>query len=384
MIGSSNNILKLILVGPLPPPYSGTTVSFETLVKDLGNSNHFEVIKLIDTKANKTNRLKKIFSFIYIFFNLFWIGFKKRGSFDHIIINASNSRALVVGFFLSFFFSNVVVRFFGGAFHSRYKSFGFLRRYITRRVFLKTKVLLQTHAMIDYFIGEFKNSQIYHFPTSRNFNNFSLKRTSNKKSGSVRLIMLSEVREDKGVNVMAKAIDRLSQISGREIDAVLFGHLLPPYQDLKTGDAILGVSNFCYGGVLSAVDVPKELARADIFILPSFYAGEGYPGSIIEALMSGVPVVTTSFGPIPELVDSTCSILVTPNNVDSLVQAINNLIQDEALRQRLIEGAYKRGKMYDSNYWNGEGLYSILNNEHSAIYSLRDAKRGWRNKKLHK
>ncbi|MEO1626915.1 MAG: glycosyltransferase family 4 protein, partial [Bacteroidota bacterium] len=57
-----------------------------------------------------------------------------------------------------------------------------------------------------------------------------------------------------------------------------------------------------YKGVLSKAEVLPTLREYDVLILPTYYGGEGYPGSIIEAYSLGLPVITTRWKSIPEIV----------------------------------------------------------------------------------
>ncbi len=81
-------------------------------------------------------------------------------------------------------------------------------------------------------------------------------------------------------------------------------------------------------------DVPQLLAQAAIFVLPS--VSEGLPISILEAMETGLPVVATSVGGIPELVkNDVTGLLVPPQNPDKLASAICRLLADGALRERM-------------------------------------------------
>jgi glycosyltransferase involved in cell wall biosynthesis len=77
---------------------------------------------------------------------------------------------------------------------------------------------------------------------------------------------------------------------------------------------------------------------ADIFVLPSH--SEGSPLVIFEAMATGVPIIATSVGGIPEtLVDSATALLVPPCRPDALAAALAALSSDTALRQRLARAA---------------------------------------------
>jgi len=96
-------------------------------------------------------------------------------------------------------------------------------------------------------------------------------------------------------------------------------------------------------GLADRVDVPgwvgpervhQLIATADVLVLPSFI--ENLPLSIIEAMASGVAVVATPVGAVPDIVrDGETGLLVPVGDVDALQAALTRLVNDKPLRQRL-------------------------------------------------
>jgi len=86
-------------------------------------------------------------------------------------------------------------------------------------------------------------------------------------------------------------------------------------------------------------DVVPWLQALDIFALPS-YANEGVPQALLQAMLVGLPCVTTNIGSIGELAfaDGT-ALVVQPQDVGSLASALEKLMRDPALRARLGEAA---------------------------------------------
>lgn len=83
-----------------------------------------------------------------------------------------------------------------------------------------------------------------------------------------------------------------------------------------------------------STDVRTELARADVFVLPS--RSEGFPLAIVEAMFAGLPVVATGVGSVPEAVaDGETGLLVPKDDPDSLAAALRKLVEDADLRARM-------------------------------------------------
>jgi glycosyltransferase involved in cell wall biosynthesis len=87
-------------------------------------------------------------------------------------------------------------------------------------------------------------------------------------------------------------------------------------------------------------DVNPYYAIADVFILPSH--SEGSPNVLLEAMSAGVPVVATAVGGVPELLSSgKDSLLVKNHDLAGLANATVRLLDDEALRNRLVPLAHQ-------------------------------------------
>ena len=97
-------------------------------------------------------------------------------------------------------------------------------------------------------------------------------------------------------------------------------------------------------------DIPALLAAADIFVLPSHF--EGLPMSIIEAMLTGLPVVSTTIrGPREQVVDDVTGLLVPPFTVTPLADALNRLVGDGGLRGRMGQAGLERARLlYDESH----------------------------------
>ncbi len=88
-------------------------------------------------------------------------------------------------------------------------------------------------------------------------------------------------------------------------------------------------------------DIPSLLRTADVFVQSSRW--EGLPLAIIEAMMSGLPVVGTRVGGVAEVVAAgETGLLVPCQNPEALSSALNRLLHDPELRARMGEVGRRR------------------------------------------
>ena len=89
-------------------------------------------------------------------------------------------------------------------------------------------------------------------------------------------------------------------------------------------------------------NVPSELAKMDLFVLPSLF-GEGLPMVILEAMAAGVPVVATRVEGVPEAIrDEIDGLIARPNDAASLADTIARVIRGEADWSTLRANAHQR------------------------------------------
>lgn len=85
----------------------------------------------------------------------------------------------------------------------------------------------------------------------------------------------------------------------------------------------------------------RHLDEAAVYVLPSYY--EGLPMGVLEAMAAGVPVITTTVGGIPDVIETGVDgILIEPGDVDALACAIESLLANPDLRSEMgMAGKHK-------------------------------------------
>ena len=100
-------------------------------------------------------------------------------------------------------------------------------------------------------------------------------------------------------------------------------------------------------GSVANESMPPLYHEADVFIIPCVTAEDGHhdgiPVALMEAMASGIPVISSSISGIPELIEDKKSGLLTPeDSTEPLVEAILRVLTDEALSRRVSLAGRKR------------------------------------------
>jgi colanic acid/amylovoran biosynthesis glycosyltransferase len=122
----------------------------------------------------------------------------------------------------------------------------------------------------------------------------------------------------------------------------------------------LGIaSQVNFVGAQPPEQVRHYLQLADVFVMSSF--AEGVPVVLMEAMMSGLPVVATQVAGVSELVeDGVNGFLVPPSDVAALGDRIQTLVGDPGLRQRLGEQGKLKVSQAFNIYQEAKKLYQLI------------------------
>jgi glycosyltransferase involved in cell wall biosynthesis len=96
---------------------------------------------------------------------------------------------------------------------------------------------------------------------------------------------------------------------------------------------------------VSDEDLPAFYNAADVFVMPSLYEGFGLP--LLEAMACGTPVVCARAASLPEVVDSS-GVLVDPQDVLALVDALSTLLESPHERLQLRQAGHERAARFTS------------------------------------
>jgi glycosyltransferase involved in cell wall biosynthesis len=97
-------------------------------------------------------------------------------------------------------------------------------------------------------------------------------------------------------------------------------------------------------GYIRGADKANLLSSATALVLPTYYAEEGTPYALLEAMQAGLPIITCRTAGIVEILDDESALFVPPRDPGALADAIEQLLSDPALQQRLRQAAARQAR----------------------------------------
>jgi Glycosyltransferase len=327
----------------------GDTRHFATLAEDLDNHKHFGV-KLINTsRGQEHSRLVRnlavaLRTLLAVIANL--------RSVDVVSYHASDRGMVLFGPFIvglsRLLGTPIVLRIFGGSFGDFYQRQGAVAKTIIRKSILSSDVvLLQTRRAVQQLQDQATGRLVWFSTYIKTVVRAAGHAQDNSRDDNCmcsRFVFLGHLWRTKGLETILEAAPQLPD--GSRID--IYGPL-----DEYSAEEIRerGMGRVHYRGFLTHSQVDAKLWEYDCLVLPTCHPGEGYPGAIAEAFAHALPVITTRWLAIPEIVDEGCGILIEPNDTQAFVAAMTALHQDKSLWHRLKAGARSKAAQFDHAVW---------------------------------
>lgn len=365
----SNNKKQLKILMPVlhyKPVIGGFEIFIQKIAEEIGKTDkvfvvtgrvkgapRYEIInnlRIIRTSPFELTDLSKT-SFFYILSAMPWIFFKsaaiiKREKID--LMHCHSFFSGILGWNLSLIFKIPYIMTIQSAdfniYHPRAKYFWFAKKKIAKKIYVGAA---KCHA-VSYSLGNhfeslgIKDSVV--IPNGVDLKIFSgvhpaagLKEKLRIDSKDKVVITVSRLVSKNGIDDLIKAISILNEpnvkllIVGNGEDRNKLGNLR---EKLNLEKQVI------FLGDVVNTEIPKYLAIADIFIRPSL--AEGFGIVFLEAMAARVPVIGTPIGGIPDfLKDYETGIFCEPRNPGSIAEKIKELLENDNLRDKLVENGYK-------------------------------------------
>lgn len=203
----------------------------------------------------------------------------------------------------------------------------------------------------------FQNTEV--FPNFRKFRDISVDAHSGNE---LKIVFMARIRKDKGYPMLFSLAEFIRK---ERIGATItfYGSIDP--QDKEAFQSLIRLNSdvVSYRGVLSPECIQETLSQYDVIVLPTSHYTEGFPGTVLDAFIAGIPVIVTEWEYSHEFVEEGKTGFIVPfkDGQEQLNEKVKLLYTNRALLNEMkINAKAEREKYSEDSAWQILEKYLII------------------------
>ncbi len=313
---------------------NGVNVKNRHILKYLETIEDTEV-NVVDTDNWKTRVIQ-----------LFFIILKNTFSSDKIVLSINTKSAYHIIKFLNYINMEKKLIYFavGGTLHDQIAN-NELKLKNFENIY---KIYVQTESM-EIGMKKLGLNNVSELPNSKYFEDIEITFNYNIQV-PIESFYLGRIHPDKGIDMIFEALDKINKKTIKyKVD--FYG----PIQDNYKNEFLMKVknSNYAkYNGIINLIESREnyeKLSEYDLFLFPSYWKGEGFPGVVLDSFISGVPVLASDWNHNTQVIENGVNgIIFESKNVKDFIDKLNFVLEDPNILLNMSRHAYNESKKYKS------------------------------------
>ena len=178
--------------------------------------------------------------------------------------------------------------------------------------------------------------------------NFSAFATST--SNLIKLVFMARIHPAKGIETLFNLSKQLEKLKIENVTIDMYGPILTEYEAKFKSNLEEASSNIIYKGALNPNEIYGVLSNYDMLLFPTQYYTEGFPGSVLDAYIAGIPVIATDWQYASEFIlQNKSGIIVEFDNPEIFISTVIDTVQNTTLIDSLKQGAAHMAQKYSAN-----------------------------------
>lgn len=348
----NNNVL---IVGQTPPPFGGQAIIINNILHFLSDYDNVYHVKM--NFANEMDdigkfQFTKILKIIPLVLKIWIIKIRKNANLLYFPSSGGEKkgplyRDLLVLLFTQFLFRKVVIHFHAGGLEKLFNSLNFIEKAIFKLAYSRVSDAIISSKRLLNDSNIINPDKTHIFPLGikdaiTTSNMFPRLNQTNANLGVIKLLFVSVLKESKGIFIFLEVCKNLRD-KGIKFQAHILGKSESTLIEEKIFSFIekYSLQNYI---VLAGVKVDLEkyyyFYNSHIFCFPTFFESETFGVVNIEAMMFSLPIISTEWRGIPDIVEDGVNGYLCPiRDVDTFQQKVEVLIKNNKLRNEFGENS---------------------------------------------
>jgi len=231
----------------------------------------------------------------------------------------------------------------------------FIFQWLNKIIWLKAQtVVANSSDLRDLALKTYSKKEIKVIPNGVNLKEFKpilknplnppLKNGEINKKGTYNILSTSRLTERKGIIYLLEAVKNLVPVYPQiRLNLVGGGDQIEEFKKFVKENNLK--QNVVFKGIINHDRIIKEYQNSDIFVLPSF--NEGMSNSLLEALASGLVLISTDTGGAKDLIDKSNGSIVGTGSAKEIEKALENLLKNKNRLQSMQKSSRKKALSFN-------------------------------------
>ncbi|MCU0352492.1 MAG: glycosyltransferase [Cytophagales bacterium] len=347
-----DKLVRIMVVGQTPPPYIGQAMMIDRLV-----NAKFDRIKIYHVRMCFSNSIRsignaslgKVIHLFVLVCRMLFLRFGRRIDVLYYPPAGPNRTPVIRDIILlgmtRVFFRKVVYHFRAAGISDFLERQPRLFRTLAKIAYGTPEASIQLSALNPADGRYFNSNHVYIVPNGLEDAALPYLPLHRNGWGPVNILFVGVLREDKGVTVLLEAA-RLLKEQGNSFRVALLGEFASDEyeREVRAKTKAYGLSEqFCCLGLKTGPAKWYQYQAAHIFCFPSYFDCESFGNVLVEAMMFELPVVSTLWRGIPDIVaEGETGFLVPVKNPRCVAERLSALINNPVLREKMGEKGRRR------------------------------------------
>lgn len=332
--------MRVLLLAQFPPPYHGASIMNKIVIETLQKVHTCEFINI--SLSNELESLGKysfckIIKFFQIFFRILYAFFTNKYDVVYVTIAPVGSPFYKDAIFVllsKIFNKNILIHMHGKGIFGAKKNIFLKHLYII--VLKKCFIIHLSKSLIkeiDWICDKY-------FVVNNGINDFYKETIKD-----IDIIYFSNIIKEKGIFDLLRAINEVKK-EYNYLKIVICGKFLDfetKYEFERMINDLNISSNITFYEGLYGEEKQQILNRSKIFVLPTYYANECFPLSILEAMSAHSLVITTNEGAITDIIQNNINgLIVKKQNYLDIANRITYSLKNDSESKKMINNSYNK------------------------------------------
>jgi glycosyltransferase involved in cell wall biosynthesis len=346
-------MIKVLVVGQTPPPYSGQAIMIERFVNCKMTDVELVHVRMgFSSQINESGRVRvsKILHMFAVIARIIYHRFADQAQILYYPPAGPDRVPMYRDFFIliatRWLFAKTIFHFRAGGISELYEQLPAWQRWLFRRAYFGADAAIRLSELNPEDGRQLQAKRHYVIPNGLDdpFPGLVLPPVDSAKTrgDNLRILYVGILRESKGVMVLVEACGKLAA-RGLPFQLELMGDWQSYEFTVRVERRIRELdleSRIRFLGVKTGDERYVDYRRADVLCFPTFYNCETFGNVLIEAMACGLPTVSTRWRGIPSIVaDGETGFLVAPRDPEAVADRLAFLASDAELRCRMGRAA---------------------------------------------